>query len=123
MPPESLLPLQQATFHILLAVADEDRHGYGIIGDIEQRTGGQLRLSAGTLYRSMRTILETLPKEMRLFMCHDYGPNGRDIRWETSIHDERTHNIHIRDGISEEEFVVMREARDKTLGMPKLIVP
>ena len=49
---------QQATFHILLAVADEDRHGYGIIGDIEQRTGGQLRLSAGTLYRSIQRMVE-----------------------------------------------------------------
>lgn len=58
MTPESLLPLQQATFHILLAVADEDRHGYGIIGDIEQRTGGQLRLSAGTLYRSIQRMVE-----------------------------------------------------------------
>jgi DNA-binding PadR family transcriptional regulator len=56
--PESLLPLQPATFHILLAVADEDRHGYGIIGDIEQRTGGQLRLSAGTLYRSIQRMVE-----------------------------------------------------------------
>ncbi len=58
MTPESLLPLQPATFHILLAVADEDRHGYGIIGDIEQRTGGQLRLSAGTLYRSIQRMVE-----------------------------------------------------------------
>jgi DNA-binding PadR family transcriptional regulator len=58
MVPESLLPLPQATFHILLAVADEDRHGYGIIGDIEQRTGGGLRLSAGTLYRSIQRMVE-----------------------------------------------------------------
>lgn len=58
MAPESLLPLPQATFHILLAVADEDRHGYGIIGDIEQRTGGSLRLSAGTLYRSIQRMVE-----------------------------------------------------------------
>ena len=58
MTPESLLPLPQATFHILLAVADEDRHGYGIIGDIEQRTGGSLRLSAGTLYRSIQRMVE-----------------------------------------------------------------
>jgi DNA-binding PadR family transcriptional regulator len=58
MAPESFLPLPQATFHILLAVADEDRHGYGIIGDIEQRTGGSLRLSAGTLYRSIQRMVE-----------------------------------------------------------------
>jgi DNA-binding PadR family transcriptional regulator len=55
---ESLIPLPPATFHILLAVADEDRHGYGIIGDIESRTGGQLRLSPGTLYRSIQRMVE-----------------------------------------------------------------
>jgi hypothetical protein len=60
---------------------------------------------------------------MRLFMCHDYGPNGRDIRWETTIAEERAHNIHVRDGITEEEFVAMREARDRTLDMPRLILP
>jgi hypothetical protein len=60
---------------------------------------------------------------MRLFMCHDYGPNGRDIQWETTVGDERDHNIHVRDGITEDEFVAVREARDKTLSMPKLIIP
>jgi glyoxylase-like metal-dependent hydrolase (beta-lactamase superfamily II) len=78
---------------------------------------------ARTLYRSMRRILETLPPETRLFMCHDYGPNGREIRWETTVGDERAHNIHVRDGISEDEFVAMREARDKTLAVPRLILP
>ncbi len=78
---------------------------------------------ARTLYRSMRRILETLPPETRLFMCHDYGPNGREIRWETTVADERANNIHVRDGISEEEFVAMREARDKTLAVPRLILP
>jgi glyoxylase-like metal-dependent hydrolase (beta-lactamase superfamily II) len=78
---------------------------------------------ARTLYRSMRRILETLPADTRLFMCHDYGPNGREIRWETTVAEERAHNIHVRDGVSEDEFVAMREARDKTLGMPKLIIP
>lgn len=58
MKPESLIPLPPATFHILLAVADEDRHGYAIIGDIEMRTGGKLRLSAGTLYRSIQRMVE-----------------------------------------------------------------
>jgi glyoxylase-like metal-dependent hydrolase (beta-lactamase superfamily II) len=77
---------------------------------------------AATLYRSMRRIL-TLPGEMRLFMCHDYGPNGRDIRWETSVGEERAHNIHVRDGIGEAEFVALRESRDKTLDMPRLIIP
>jgi DNA-binding PadR family transcriptional regulator len=56
--PASLLPLPSATFHILMAVASEDRHGYAIILDIEQRTGGVLRLSAGTLYRSIQRMLE-----------------------------------------------------------------
>ena len=58
MAPESLLPLPPATFHILIALAHEDRHGYGIIGDIEARTGGKLRLSAGTLYRSIQRMVE-----------------------------------------------------------------
>jgi glyoxylase-like metal-dependent hydrolase (beta-lactamase superfamily II) len=77
---------------------------------------------ARTLYRSMKRIL-SLPPEMRLFMCHDYAPDGRDIKWETTVAEERTNNIHVRDGIGEDEFVHMREARDKTLGMPKLIIP
>jgi glyoxylase-like metal-dependent hydrolase (beta-lactamase superfamily II) len=77
---------------------------------------------ARTLYRSIKRVL-SLPEATRLFMCHDYGPNGRDIRWETTVADERAHNIHVRDGIAEDEFVAIREARDKTLGMPKLIIP
>jgi hypothetical protein len=60
---------------------------------------------------------------MRLFMCHDYGPNGRDIRWETTVAEQRAHNIHVKDGITEDEFVATREARDKTLAMPRLIIP
>jgi DNA-binding PadR family transcriptional regulator len=56
--PASLLPLPSATFHILMAVASDDRHGYAIIQDVEQRTGGRLRLSAGTLYRSIQRMLE-----------------------------------------------------------------
>lgn len=77
---------------------------------------------ARTLFRSVRKVLE-LPEATRLFMCHDYGPNGRDIRWETTVAEERANNIHANDGITEDEFVKMREARDKTLGMPKLIIP
>jgi glyoxylase-like metal-dependent hydrolase (beta-lactamase superfamily II) len=77
---------------------------------------------ARTLFRSIRRVLE-LPPRMRLFMCHDYGPNGRDIKWETTVADERAHNIHVHDGVSEDEFVKVREARDKTLAMPKLIIP
>ncbi|MFO0990455.1 MAG: MBL fold metallo-hydrolase [Hyphomicrobiales bacterium] len=77
---------------------------------------------AHTLYKSIKRVL-ALPKETRLFMCHDYGPNGRDIRWETTVGDEREHNIHVHDGVTEDEFVGVREARDRTLGMPKLIIP
>ena len=77
---------------------------------------------ARTLFRSMRRILE-LPAETRLFMCHDYGPNGREIRWESTVAEERAHNIHVKDGMTEDAFVAMREARDKTLGMPRLILP
>jgi glyoxylase-like metal-dependent hydrolase (beta-lactamase superfamily II) len=78
---------------------------------------------ARTLFRSTRRILETLPSGTRLFMCHDYGPNGSEIRWETTVGDERTHNIHVGDRITEDSFVAMREARDKTLGMPRPIIP
>jgi glyoxylase-like metal-dependent hydrolase (beta-lactamase superfamily II) len=77
---------------------------------------------ARQLYRSFKRVL-VLPGETRLFMCHDYGPNGRDIQWETTVSDERVHNIHVRDGVTEDEFVRMREARDATLDMPKLIIP
>lgn len=77
---------------------------------------------ARALYRSIRRIL-ALPPQMRLFICHDYGPNGRDIKWETTVGEERAHNIHVRDGVSEAEFVAMREARDSTLAMPRLIIP
>ncbi|WDR07556.1 MBL fold metallo-hydrolase [Devosia rhodophyticola] len=77
---------------------------------------------ARTLYRSIQRLL-LLPGEMRLFMCHDYGPNGRDIQWETTVAAERDHNIHVGHGTDEDTFVKMREARDKTLSMPKLIIP
>ncbi|MBA4268478.1 MAG: MBL fold metallo-hydrolase [Methylobacterium sp.] len=77
---------------------------------------------ARTLYRSIQRVL-ALPPQTRLFMCHDYGPNGRDIRWETTVAEQRAHNIHARDGITEDEFVRTREARDKTLDMPRLIIP
>lgn len=80
--------------------------------------GGDARV----LYHSIQRVLQ-LPGEMRLFMCHDYGPNGRDIKWETTVADERAHNIHVGDGATEDEFVKMREERDATLAMPKLIIP
>jgi glyoxylase-like metal-dependent hydrolase (beta-lactamase superfamily II) len=80
--------------------------------------GGDARV----LYRSIKRVLE-LPPETRLFMCHDYAPEGRAVKWETTVAEERAHNIHVRDGISEDEFVRMREARDKTLELPRLIIP
>jgi hypothetical protein len=64
-----------------------------------------------------------LPPDTRLFMCHDYMPGGRPVRWETTAAAERAENIHIRDGISEETFVQRRIERDKTLAMPVLILP
>jgi glyoxylase-like metal-dependent hydrolase (beta-lactamase superfamily II) len=77
---------------------------------------------ARTLYRSIQRVL-ALPRQMRLFMCHDYGPNGRDIQWETTVVDEIENNIHVGHGTDEDTFVAMREARDATLAMPKLIIP
>jgi glyoxylase-like metal-dependent hydrolase (beta-lactamase superfamily II) len=76
---------------------------------------------AGQLWDSIQRVL-ALPDETRLFMCHDYGPNGRDIRWETTVADEKALNIHLA-GKTREEFVALRTARDATLAMPKLIIP
>ncbi|GAB5509243.1 MAG: MBL fold metallo-hydrolase [Hyphomicrobiales bacterium] len=75
-----------------------------------------------TLYDSIQKVL-ALPDEMRLFMCHDYGPNGRDIAWETSVGEEKKHNIHVGKGRTREEFVAFRTLRDAQLSMPKLIIP
>ncbi|PWK61114.1 MBL fold metallo-hydrolase [Roseicyclus mahoneyensis] len=77
---------------------------------------------AGTLYDSIHKVL-ALPDEMRLFMCHDYGPNGRDIAWETTVGEEKAHNIHVGGGKTKEDFVKFRTERDAQLGMPKLIIP
>lgn len=78
---------------------------------------------ARTLYRSARRIL-SLPPETRLFMCHDYLPEGRThFVWETTVEAERAANVHIHDGLTEDAFVAMREARDATLDMPRLILP
>ena len=77
---------------------------------------------ARQLYRSIMKVLE-LPDAMRLFMCHDYAPDGREIKWETSVAEEKANNIHVRDGISEDDFVKIRTTRDATLDMPKLIIP
>ena len=78
---------------------------------------------ARTLFRSLRRIL-SLPPETRLFMCHDYLPKGRsEYVWETTVAAGREGNVHAHDGITEDEFVAMREARDATLDMPRLILP
>jgi glyoxylase-like metal-dependent hydrolase (beta-lactamase superfamily II) len=77
---------------------------------------------ARTLYASTRKIL-SLPDETRLFMCHDYPPNGREIAFETTVAEQRAKNIHVHDGITEAQFVEMRSKRDATLEMPVLILP
>jgi glyoxylase-like metal-dependent hydrolase (beta-lactamase superfamily II) len=77
---------------------------------------------AGELYDSIQKVL-SLPDDTRLFMCHDYGPNGRDIEWETSVAEEKAHNIHVGGGKTKEEFVKFRTERDAQLDMPKLIIP
>ena len=77
---------------------------------------------AATLYDSIHKVL-ALPDEMRLFMCHDYGPNGRDIRWETTVGAEKEHNIHVGKAATKQDFVKFRTERDATLAMPRLIIP
>jgi glyoxylase-like metal-dependent hydrolase (beta-lactamase superfamily II) len=79
--------------------------------------------SAHALYGSIRKILE-LPPETRIFVGHDYLPEGRsDFVWETTVADQRAHNVHMHDGVSEAEFIAMRTARDKGLEAPQLILP
>jgi glyoxylase-like metal-dependent hydrolase (beta-lactamase superfamily II) len=81
--------------------------------------GGDARM----LYRSIRRVL-ALPPSTRLFLCHDYKAPGRDqFAWETTVEAERQGNVHVKEGVSEDEFVEMRTARDKKLGTPKLIIP
>lgn len=78
---------------------------------------------ARELYRSIRKILE-LPDDTRLFLCHDYlGPDRQEHVWETTVAAQRQHNIHVHDGVTEDAFVAMREARDVKLAVPKLILP
>lgn len=77
---------------------------------------------AHELYRSIRKLLD-LPSNTRLFMCHDYPPEGRGPAWETTVRAQREGNIHVHDGVSEEQFVAMRRARDATLAMPTLLLP
>jgi glyoxylase-like metal-dependent hydrolase (beta-lactamase superfamily II) len=78
---------------------------------------------ARQLYRSIQKIF-ALPAQTRLFMCHDYLPSGRsDYKWETTVADERAHNVHVHDGVTEDQFVDLRKTRDATLEMPVLIIP
>jgi len=77
---------------------------------------------AHVLYQSMKKIL-SFPPQTRLFMCHDYPPNGRPVQFETTVADEKKFNIHMHDGITEEQFIEMRTKRDATLEMPVLILP
>ncbi len=99
-----------------------------IVGDtLFMPDGGSARADfpggdAKQLYQSIRKVL-SLPEEMRMFICHDYGPGGRDIAWETTVGKQRAENIHVRDGVGEDEYVKMRTERDAQLAMPKLIIP
>ena len=80
--------------------------------------GGDARI----LYHSIQRLL-ALPPETRMFMCHDYMPNGRELKYQTTVAEQRASNLHVHDEISEDEFVDMRTAKDKTLNMPALILP
>lgn len=78
---------------------------------------------AATLYRSIRRLYDGLPDDTRMFVCHDYGPGGREVACETTIGEQRRSNIHVHDGVDENTFVTLRNARDATLAMPALILP
>jgi glyoxylase-like metal-dependent hydrolase (beta-lactamase superfamily II) len=78
--------------------------------------------NARQLYASMRRLLD-LPPETKMYVCHDYPPASRQARWQTTVAEQRAHNIHVRDGIGEDAFVDMRTARDATLDVPTLILP
>lgn len=77
---------------------------------------------AHALYRSIARLL-ALPDATRIYVCHDYPPEGREPRWQTTVAAQRAGNIHVHDGVTENAFVAMRTARDRTLGMPTLIIP
>ena len=80
--------------------------------------GGDARI----LYKSIQKIF-TYPDETKLFVCHDYPPETREVSWETTVGEQKLNNIHISSKTNEDEFVKIREERDKTLGMPELIIP
>jgi glyoxylase-like metal-dependent hydrolase (beta-lactamase superfamily II) len=77
---------------------------------------------AGVLYDSIQKVL-SLPDTMRLFMCHDYGPNGRAIEWETTVAEQKANNIHVGGSKTREDFIKFRTERDAQLAMPRLIIP
>jgi glyoxylase-like metal-dependent hydrolase (beta-lactamase superfamily II) len=77
---------------------------------------------AATLYRSIRRLFE-LPASTRLYMCHDYMPHDRPLAWETTVAEQKAQNVHVHDGVTEEEFVRLRIERDKTLPLPELLLP
>lgn len=77
---------------------------------------------AHQLYHSIQKIL-SLPPQTRLFMCHDYPPSNRSPQWESTVFEEKMHNIHIKDGVTEDAFVAMRTKRDATLEIPVLMLP
>ena len=109
-------------------VVEEDGHSAAFVGDtLFMPDYGTARCDfpggdARQLFRSIHAVL-SLPPQTRLFMCHDYQPGGRELRFQTTVAEERQHNIHVREGISEEAFVAMRSARDATLDMPVLLLP
>jgi glyoxylase-like metal-dependent hydrolase (beta-lactamase superfamily II) len=77
---------------------------------------------AATLYDSIQKVL-ALPDAQRFFHCHDYGPDSRDIQWETTVAEEKAHNIHVGSGKTKTDFIKLRTERDATLAMPRLIIP
>jgi glyoxylase-like metal-dependent hydrolase (beta-lactamase superfamily II) len=77
---------------------------------------------ARQLYRSIQKIL-SYPDETRIFVCHDYPPSSREVKWSTTVGEQKENNVHVKTSVLEDEFVKIREARDKTLNMPKLIIP
>ncbi len=94
-------------------------HVYGTRMPVEESSTA----SEADIYRSIRKLM-ALPEDTRLFMCHDYKAPGRDkYAWETTVREEREKNVHVKEGVSEEEFVAMRNARDATLSAPRLLLP
>ncbi|WP_245394144.1 hypothetical protein [Paludibacterium denitrificans] len=77
--------------------------------------------NAHVLYQSVQRLL-SFPPQTRLFMCHDYPPSARQPQWQTTVAEQKQHNLHLRDGISKDAFVALRQARDAELEMPVLIL-